>query len=110
MSLFSELTSKASQTHSLLNTLLNHNPELTPGPNDYTMHGHQMPHAASMRMAPPTGHAPPKQSDLPPTGSVYPHYHLPLPHGEWRLHEHVYNNAIYRICILGMPVRNPYMY
>lgn len=71
-----------SKAHSVLNSLLTPNQDFS-GPNDYALHGHHRVMQPTSRMAPPSGHNP---SDLPPAGSVYPHYNLPH----------------------GMPVHNPY--
>lgn len=80
--LLSDLTNKAFQTHSMLNSLLSQTQEFSGPPNDYGMHSrqhHRMP--AGMRMAPHAGQSTPKPGDLPPSGSVYPHYNVP-PHGK----------------------------
>ena len=74
-----DLTSKASQTHSVLNSLLNQNQEFSAPGGDYDMHSqHRVP--AGMRVAPPPAHNPPNVGDFTSAGSLYPRYNVP--HGE----------------------------
>ena len=83
-----DLTNKASQSHSVLNSLLNQSQDFSghhhhhhPHPSDFAgmhPHPHRVLPTANMRMPP---HAAPKPSDVTPSGSVYPHYNLP--HGKY---------------------------
>lgn len=78
---FTDLTSKASQTHSAL--MGGHDLPLPPsGPSDFPPF-QPPPHVAGMRMRPlPPGHTPPKVRDMASAGMMYPHYSVPMSHGE----------------------------